>query len=49
VSGTTNNSSSIITVTGLSAGQHTAVFEVEGKHASSSNYYFVYDAIRVID
>jgi hypothetical protein len=49
VSGTTNNSSSIITVTGLSAGQHTAVFEVEDKNASSSNYYFVYDAIRVID
>jgi hypothetical protein len=49
VASTTNNSTSIVEVTGLSAGQHTVEFEVTSKNASSSNYYFVYDAIRVID
>lgn len=43
------NSTSIIEVTGLDDEvQHTAIFEVTGKNASSSNYFFVYDAIRVI-
>lgn len=49
VNSTTNNSTSIITVTGLSAGQHTAVFEVEDKNASSSNHFVVHDALRIIE